>query len=149
MKVEKWAGEVNQEVKYKLKDLMWYKTNQGFFPFIENLDGTKVKLLSTGKVAKLKSTLEEKQFSPVDDEPVLTVCKDYESALKKLTKLDGKVCNVYQVIHDYYFEDRRMELVRGWINATEQTIYQIKGMTSFMNNSLQREQKKVKDSRDF
>lgn len=149
MKEEKWVGEVNQEVKYKLKDIMWYKTNVGFIPFVENLDGTKVKLLSTGKVAKLKRTLKEVQFSPVDDDPEIIIYKDYESALKKLTKLDGKVCNVYQVVHDYYYQDRGMELVKGWINATEQTIYQIKGMTSYINNSLQREQKKVKDSREF
>ena len=150
MKENRWVGEEDQEVKYTLKDIKWYKTNEGFFPFVENLDETKVKLLSTGKVVKLKRFFKEEPYSIHDSEPVITVYKDYQSALKKLTKLDGKVLNCYNAIYDYYFKDKRMDLAKNcWINGTQQTICQIKGITSYMNTRLQTELKRVKDSREF
>ena len=126
-----------KEELYEMKNVLWYKTEDEFIPFIIKSD-KKVKLLTTRKeydvviTAVLVDTKDEREVS--------LPRPNIKGTLKNAINKSGEIFDSAYVLENYYFSEDAKIGVKDWVKGAVRSQEEIFRMARRVNSDFQKQQ---------
>jgi len=133
---EVWPEYAGVEPEFEMRNIKWFKTTNGYIPFVENFDGTKIRVLTSGKSYHLIRKEVYDMITPTKKGMVLTYDKDLQTTITKATGLKGKIFETIDVLHEYFFNGSMKETVRRWVYTNSKTTTEIVKICNKINKKL-------------
>lgn len=153
---DKWDRYMEEkEELYEMKNVFWYKTEEGFIPFFVNADKTKIKLLTNRKVFDvIRSPMRVLvvRHTPLCDEadsmqePEETIVYK-PNILKTLTLATDRIGTIYDsatVLEKYYFSDDVKSGVKYWVETHTRSQEEIFRMAQQVNKNCKKQEQQEK-----
>lgn len=139
----KWYRYYMEEKEefYEMKKVLWYKTEDGFIPFIVNFDESKIKLLTTRKEYDVVVT---SVLVDTQDKQGISLPKiNLKGTLRNATNKPGEIYDSAYVLENYYFSKEARIGVKDWVKGATRSQEEIFRMTRYVNNDLKKQQERI------
>ena len=126
-----------KEELYEMKNVLWYKTEEEFIPFIIKSD-KKVKLLTTRK--EYDVVMSAILVDTKDKREVSLPRPNIKGTLKNAINKSGEIYHSAYVLENYYFSDDTKIGVKDWVKGAVRSQEEIFRMARRVNSDFQKQQ---------